>query len=92
LNSLIPSDLQIKDKQNNEMLLHLNQDSESFFKKIFRNILNNFYNFHEYRLFNRKKYMITPCLHVYHSHCLEAWIIHKKECPSDRAPLGDIEY
>ena len=37
-----------------------------------------------------KKYMSTPCNHVFHKECLEKWLLLKKECPSCRHDLSDI--
>lgn len=39
----------------------------------------------------KKKYMITPCDHVYHSVCLEKWMKHKNECPYCRTKIPPID-
>ena len=36
-----------------------------------------------------KKYMRTPCNHVFHTICLEKWFSRKKECPNCRNDLSD---
>ena len=36
-----------------------------------------------------KKYMRTPCNHVFHALCLEKWLLRKKECPNCRNNLSD---
>lgn len=38
-------------------------------------------------LLMRRKYMITPCKHVFHTDCLEEWMDSKPECPVCRTPL-----
>ena len=52
---------------------------ENFFK--FHKKPNNFYN---------KKFMLTPCYHVFHAKCLEAWFETKKECPNCRQNFDDL--
>ena len=39
----------------------------------------------------KKKYMITPCNHVFHSVCLEKWIKMKNECPYCKRILPPFE-
>jgi len=39
----------------------------------------------------KKKYMITPCDHVFHTVCLEKWIKIKNECPYCKANLPPID-
>ena len=34
-----------------------------------------------------KKYMRTPCNHIFHAICLEKWFLRKKECPNCRNDL-----
>ena len=36
---------------------------------------------------HKKKYMLTPCHHVFHTECLESWFKNKKECPNCRTPM-----
>ena len=38
----------------------------------------------------KKKYMITPCDHVYHTVCLERWMKQKNECPYCKAEIPSI--
>ena len=47
--------------------------------------------FHFYKLnanIHKKKYMLTPCHHVFHTECLEIWFNNKKECPNCRTPMN----
>ena len=37
-----------------------------------------------------KKYMKTPCNHIFHSLCLEKWLVRKKECPNCRYGLTGL--
>lgn len=37
-----------------------------------------------------KQYMITPCHHVFHSECLEDWMVYKLQCPVCRAGLPPV--
>ena len=39
----------------------------------------------------RKKYMVTPCEHVFHNVCLEEWIKIKSECPCCRRRIPSID-
>ena len=39
----------------------------------------------------KKKYMITPCDHVFHTVCLEKWMRQKNECPYCKAVIPPIE-
>jgi hypothetical protein len=39
----------------------------------------------------KKKYMITPCDHVFHTQCLEKWMELKNECPYCRQKIPSIE-
>lgn len=34
-----------------------------------------------------KRYMLTPCNHIFHQQCLMRWLEQKMECPSCRSPL-----
>ena len=38
-----------------------------------------------------KKYMITPCDHVFHTVCLEKWMRQKNECPYCKGVIPPIE-
>lgn len=42
---------------------------------------------HGVRLIKRKKYMITPCFHVFHTNCLESWMMYKLQCPNCRSSI-----
>lgn len=35
----------------------------------------------------RRKYMVTPCKHVFHTECLENWMMYKLQCPVCRHSL-----
>ena len=39
----------------------------------------------------KKKYMITPCDHVYHTVCLEKWMKQKLECPYCKTIIPSID-
>ena len=39
----------------------------------------------------KKKYMITPCDHVYHTVCLEKWMKQKNECPYCKTAIPPID-
>ena len=39
----------------------------------------------------KKKYMITPCDHVFHTLCLEKWMRQKNECPYCKSALPTLE-
>lgn len=38
----------------------------------------------------RRKYMVTPCKHVFHSDCMEQWMRTRLQCPVCRNPLPPI--
>lgn len=35
----------------------------------------------------RRKYMVTPCRHIFHTECLENWMMYKLQCPVCRTSL-----
>lgn len=37
-----------------------------------------------------RDYMVTPCDHVFHAHCLLQWLDHKLECPTCRGALPAV--
>ena len=39
----------------------------------------------------KKKYMITPCDHVFHTLCLEKWMKQKNECPYCKGVIPPID-
>lgn len=47
------------------------------------------FDFHESRWGRKTVFMLTKCLHAYHSECLEGWLKQKLECPTCR---GEIFY
>ena len=50
-------------------------------------------NFHEFsKNIMNKPFMITPCMHVFHSECLEEWFKMKKECPNCRTIISQDMY
>lgn len=38
-------------------------------------------------LIARRRYMVTPCKHVFHTECLENWMMYKLQCPVCRNSL-----
>lgn len=38
-------------------------------------------------LLERRKYMVTPCRHIFHSGCLEGWMKYRLQCPVCREEL-----
>ncbi|KAK9463778.1 uncharacterized protein V1516DRAFT_619576 [Lipomyces oligophaga] len=38
----------------------------------------------------RRAYMVTPCRHIFHTHCLESWMRFKLQCPSCRSSLPPL--
>ncbi|KAK9475453.1 uncharacterized protein V1510DRAFT_371738 [Dipodascopsis tothii] len=41
-------------------------------------------------LLARRHYMVTPCRHIFHTPCLEAWMRFKLQCPTCRNPLPPL--
>ncbi len=41
-------------------------------------------------MFERRKYMVTPCRHVFHSECLEGWMKFRLQCPICREALPPL--
>lgn len=48
-----------------------------------------FFYFYKMNKNKMKKYMQTPCNHIFHTKCLEEWILRKKVCPNCRFDLSD---
>lgn len=38
----------------------------------------------------RRKYMVTPCRHVFHTECMEQWMRTRLQCPICRNPLPPV--
>jgi hypothetical protein len=38
----------------------------------------------------RRQYMVTPCRHIFHTQCLEAWMKYKLQCPVCRNSLPPL--
>ncbi|ONH66173.1 Transmembrane E3 ubiquitin-protein ligase 1 [Cyberlindnera fabianii] len=38
----------------------------------------------------RRTYMVTPCRHIFHTQCLEAWMKYKLQCPTCRNALPPL--
>ena len=60
-----------------------------FLKKIYSKIKNFLDSLKNENV--KKKYMITPCDHVFHTQCLEKWMELKNECPYCRQKIPSIE-
>jgi hypothetical protein len=70
-------------KNNLVLFIDLKRKAKSFWYKC--------KEFHQMDLnINKKPYMITPCKHIFHSECLEAWLKMKKECPSCRQEIRNF--
>ncbi|KAH8663914.1 hypothetical protein BX600DRAFT_381195 [Xylariales sp. PMI_506] len=41
-------------------------------------------------VFARRAYMVTPCRHIFHSHCLEGWLRFRLQCPICREELPPL--
>lgn len=41
-------------------------------------------------VFERRRYMVTPCRHVFHSACLEGWMRYRLQCPICRENLPPL--
>lgn len=41
-------------------------------------------------MLERRKYMVTPCKHIFHSQCLEGWMRQKLACPVCRKDLPGL--
>lgn len=41
-------------------------------------------------LLERRKYMVTPCRHIFHSPCLEGWLRFRLQCPICREELPPL--
>ncbi len=66
-------------------------NQNGFWKNFLSKISNIFLDFHEYQFFRKKPFILTPCLHAFHSSCLERWLRLKRECPTDRTIIPPIE-
>lgn len=61
-------------------------------RKFIKEFINILIDFHQKMIsFNDKKYVITPCKHIFHSQCLHNWFLRKKECPICRGQVN-IDY
>ncbi|ODV66926.1 hypothetical protein HYPBUDRAFT_152926 [Hyphopichia burtonii NRRL Y-1933] len=47
-------------------------------------------NIHQLDKSKLKEYMITPCHHIFHSECLEDWMVYKLQCPVCRTGLPPV--
>ncbi|KAI9678680.1 MAG: hypothetical protein M1817_005737 [Caeruleum heppii] len=41
-------------------------------------------------ILGRRLYMVTPCRHIFHSHCLEGWMRFRLQCPICRETLPPL--
>lgn len=42
------------------------------------------------KIFGRRAYMVTPCRHIFHSHCLQGWMRYRLQCPICRENLPPL--
>ncbi len=67
---------------------------DSIKKKLFefyRNYKSKIFDFHNAASSVKKKpFMVTPCVHIFHTPCLESWTSQKKECPCCRKEIEDV--
>jgi hypothetical protein len=70
---------------------HNPENENGFCKRFLNKISNIFLDFHEYHFFKKNPFIITPCMHAFHSSCLERWLRLKRECPTDRTIIPPIE-
>ena len=54
------------------------------------NYFEIFYKFKRILINGNKRYMRTPCNHIFHRECLEKWFSLKMECPNCRKDLSAI--
>ena len=80
-----------KDEHNN-LNLNRNDDSRSIYY-IYNKVTIKFKMWVESLkyTYNKKRFMITPCSHVFHSPCMEKWMELKNECPYCRRPIPPLE-
>jgi hypothetical protein len=55
------------------------------FKSLAQSTYNIIFDFNEFS--KKKPFILTPCQHAFHTHCLENWLKLKRECPTDRTPI-----
>ncbi len=98
LDSLIDDNNDNEDSKNNNndfdnINVHNNNNNifmkNKFLKKIYSKIENFVESLKNENI--KKKYMITPCDHVFHTQCLEKWMELKNECPYCRQKIPSIE-
>lgn len=41
-------------------------------------------------IFSKRRYMVTPCRHIFHSHCLQGWMRYRLQCPICRESLPPL--
>lgn len=83
------------EQENHELggVIHENIVGEetSFSKECLMGVSRVFLDFHEYHFFKKKAFILTPCMHAFHSSCLERWLRFKRECPTDRTIIPPID-
>ena len=53
--------------------------------KILEKISKIMFHFHDICEIKKEDFIYTPCKHIFHTECLENWIIEKRVCPTCRA-------
>ena len=55
-------------------------------------LANTLIKFGFYKPKIKKKFMVTPCKHTFHTNCLELWLEMKNECPYCRNKIPPLDY
>ncbi len=64
---------------------------ESKWKKFCKKLNHIMFDFHEFDFLQKKSFILTTCNHAFHTECLEGWLKMKRECPTCRTIVPQIE-